>query len=105
MGEHLQERLRTLEGHPLVGEVRGLGLIAAVELVTDKAAKTALEMPGQLGGLVNAELQNAGVISRNMGDALAFCPPLIIQRHEIDEIVSCLSRILDGMVPTLRQAA
>ena len=95
MGARLQTGLRRLSGHPLIGEVRGVGLIAAIELVADKATRKGLDPVGKLGGLVNGLLQKQGVISRNMGDALAFCPPLIINATEIDEILSRLGRALD----------
>lgn len=98
MGERLISGFKKLEDHPLVGEVRGVGLLAAVELVTDKEAKKGLEQPGQLGGLANTHLQAVGVISRNMGDALAFCPPLIISKTQVDDL---LGRFLQGLDATL----
>ncbi|MBB4004104.1 aspartate aminotransferase family protein [Aurantimonas endophytica] len=101
MGELLQAGLRTLEDHPLVGEVRGVGLIAAVELVTDKAAKTALEKPGALGAQAFAILQKNGVISRPIGDSLAYCPPLIIEKAHIDLIVETTRKSLDELHATL----
>ncbi len=101
MGERLRAGLKKLESHPLVGEVRGVGLIAAVELVTDKAAKKALEQPGQLGALANAQVQKAGIISRNMVDALAFCPPLIISEGEVDELLAGLRKALDETLAAL----
>ena len=99
VGDHMQSRLRQLTSHPLVGEVRGVGLIAAVELVTDKASKRAREVPGRLGATVNSLLQTNGVISRNMVDALAFCPPLIISREQVDDLVACLVASLDQAIP------
>jgi 4-aminobutyrate--pyruvate transaminase len=101
MGELMQAGLRTLEDHPLVGEVRGVGLIAAVELVTDKAAKTALEKPGALGAQAFAILQKNGVISRPIGDSLAYCPPLIIEKAHIDLIVETTRKSLDELQATL----
>jgi 4-aminobutyrate--pyruvate transaminase len=101
VGERLRTGLKTFESHPLVGEVRGVGLIAAVELVIDKAAKKGLEMPGKLGGLANGELQAAGVISRNMGDALAFCPPLIITENEVDDLLARFGRALNATLDAL----
>ncbi|MBV5264469.1 aspartate aminotransferase family protein [Pinisolibacter aquiterrae] len=95
VGAHLQSRLRALESHPLVGEVRGVALIAAVELVTDKAAKTALDPAGKLGALVAGIMQEKGVISRAMGDAIAFCPPLIITEAQVDELVDLFRASLD----------
>jgi 4-aminobutyrate--pyruvate transaminase len=94
-GERLRAGLNQLKDHPLVGEVRGVGLIAAVELVVDKTTKAALEPIGRLGGLVSAEMQNQGVISRNMGDAIAFCPPLIITASEVDDLLDRFRRALD----------
>lgn len=96
VGAHLLSRLHELADHPLVGEVRGIGLIAGVELVIDKAKKTALELPGQLGGLVGKELQDLGVISRNIGDTMAFCPPLIITKAQVDELVDKFKLALDA---------
>jgi len=101
MGERLRAGLHELEAHPLVGEVRGVGLIAAVELVTDKSLKSGLELPGQLGALANAHFQEAGVISRNMGDALAFCPPLIISEHQVDDLLGRFRRALDATLASL----
>ncbi|MDX3924289.1 MAG: aspartate aminotransferase family protein [Shinella sp.] len=101
VGGRLQAGLRTLLDHPLVGEVRGTGLIAAVELVTDRQAKTGLAEPGQLGALANAQLQQGGVISRNMGDALAFCPPLIISEGQVDELLAAFRKGLDATLAGL----
>ena len=101
VGAHMQKRLRALADHPLVGEVRGTALIAAVELVIDKAAKTALDPVGRLGGLVAGILQEKGVIGRAMGDALAFCPPMIITEAEIDHMVDVLAASLDEAVTRL----
>lgn len=95
VGAYMQSELRKLCEHPLVGEVRGIGLIAAVELVLDKNSKTAFEKPGQLGAQVAARLMEHGVISRAMLDALAFCPPLIVTRADIDGMVSALRKSLD----------
>ncbi|MBI1621720.1 aspartate aminotransferase family protein [Aquamicrobium zhengzhouense] len=95
VGAKLQAGLRSLADHPLVGEVRGMALIAAIELVTDKEAKTALPTPGQLGAMVNANLQEAGIISRAMVDALAFCPPLIITEAQVEELVAGVRAALD----------
>lgn len=101
MGEQLRAGLHKLEAHPLVGEVRGVGLIAAVELVTDKSLKSGLELPGQLGALANNHFQEAGVISRNMGDALAFCPPLIISENQVDDLLGRFRQALDATLASL----
>jgi len=101
VGPYMQEKLGALTAHPLVGEKRGIGLIAALELVTDKQAKTAFEKPGALGAKVGAAVFEAGVISRNMGDALAFCPPMIITRGQVDEFVGKVEGALDKVAGEL----
>ena len=101
VGAHMQKRLRALADHPLVGEVRGVGLVAAVELVIDKAAKTALDPAGRLGGLVASLLQEEGIISRAMGEAIAFCPPMIIEEGEVDHMVDVFARVLDRAAVSL----
>lgn len=101
VGQYMQERLREIS-HPLVGEVRGVGLIAAIELVADQVTKQPWKTPGILGGIANGLLQENGVISRNMGDALAFCPPLIINQEKIDAIVNAVRAALDGTLVHLR---
>lgn len=101
MGELMQAGLRSLEDHPLVGEVRGVGLIAAIELVTDKPGKIAMDPPGALAARGFSILQKNGVISRAIGDSLAFCPPLIIEKAHIDLIVETTRKSLDELQATL----
>jgi 4-aminobutyrate--pyruvate transaminase len=91
----LQNGLRKLAGHPLVGEVRGVGLIAGVELVQDKHTKQGFDPPGQAGAYLLARLQERGLILRPIQDTLAFCPPLIISEAEIDQMVSIFEAALE----------
>jgi 4-aminobutyrate--pyruvate transaminase len=89
MGEYMQSRLGELRDHERVGEVRGAGLIAAVELVDDKASKAPA---ADLAKRVTQLCQDNGLIVRNVaGNALALCPPLIITREQIDEIMDKLT--------------
>lgn len=93
IGAHLLGRLHGLADSPLVGEVRGIGLLAAVELVEDKATKS-VATPGKLGGLMNNAMVRNGLISRNMYDAVAFCPPLIITRAQADTLFEIVAKSL-----------
>ncbi|UWF68338.1 MULTISPECIES: aspartate aminotransferase family protein [unclassified Brucella] len=93
VGTHFLKRLEELRSSPLVGEVRGVGLISAVELVNDKAGKS-VNTPGILGGLMNVAMLRNGLISRNMADAVAFCPPLIITRKQADEMFEIIAKSL-----------
>ena len=93
MGDYLQERLASLADHERVGEVRGAGLIAAVELVDDKTSRApALDMTKRAAQIC----QDNGLIVRPVaGCALALCPPLIITREQVDEIVDILTRSIN----------
>jgi len=102
VGAHMQKRLRELADHELVGEVRGVGLIAGVELVADKATRAPWKNAGALGLLVNGHLQENGVISRNMGDTLGFCPPLIITESQVDDMVAAVKKALDASLPEVK---
>lgn len=96
-GEYFMGRLREFKDHKLVGEVRGIGLIAAIEFVYDRSTKDQGEKPGTLGLMMNKALQENGIVSRAMLDAAAFCPPLIIERNEIDQIVDAIAKSLDAV--------
>lgn len=87
--EHqFQTGLRELGELPFVGEVRGVGLIAAVELVADKASRRPFSKPGQVGSLAMQIAHDHGLIFRAIGDTLALCPPLIVTEDQIREIIA-----------------
>lgn len=91
----LQDGLRRLQQHPLVGEARGIGLIGAVELVADKDSKAPFDPKLAMGAKVVAAAQANGVILRAMGDTIAFAPPLIITEEEICEMLDRFRKALD----------
>jgi len=101
VGGYMQKRLRELSDYPIVGEVRGIGMIAAVELVADKAAKTPLEKVGTLGAMGNARMQAQGVLVRALGDTLAVCPPLIATEAHVDTIVDAFHGAIRGVADEL----
>ena len=81
----LQQGLQKFEGHPLVGEVRGLGLIAAIELAADPIHRKPFDPKRGVGAYFVARAQHHGLIVRVLaGDIIAFSPPLIISAAEID---------------------
>ncbi len=101
VGKHLIAGLKQYESHPLVGEVRGVGLIAAMELVTDKSSKVALEKVGQLGAMAAKQATANGFITRNIMDSMAFCPPLIISTNEVDDLLERVGKTLDALLQEL----
>jgi 4-aminobutyrate--pyruvate transaminase len=94
LGKRLLDGLKTLEEFSFVGDVRGLGLVCGVEIVSNKDAKTA--DPAMAGKIFKAAQQN-GLRSRPLGNTLAFSPPLSINEDEVDEIVKRLGAAMDGV--------
>ncbi len=82
-----QTRLNALADHALVGEARGIGLIGAVEIVADKQSREQFPADVKAGAIVAEKIFEQGLIVRGLpGDAVATCPPLIIEDNQIDEL-------------------
>lgn len=94
--------LRKLLDHPLVGDVRGRGLLAGVELVADKATRAPFDKARGVGPLCAQLCEERGLILRAIGDTLAICPPLVISEAEIDELLARLKAALDETAEWLR---
>jgi 4-aminobutyrate---pyruvate transaminase len=105
LAPQFQARLREFAGHPFVGEARGIGLIGALELVADKASKAAFEKPGAVGARLAELCQEEGLIIRAIGDIIAFCPPLVINSAEVDEMFERFARALARLPSDYRAAA
>ena len=98
---YLQKRLRELNDHPLVGEVRGVGLLGAIELVQDKATRKRYE--GRGAGMICRQFCfDSGLIMRAVGDTMIIAPPLVISKDEIDELVTKARQCLDLTLETLQ---
>ena len=95
-GLMLQSRLSEFRDHPLVGEVRGVGLIAGLEIVKKKSPREPFNLKQGVAAHCAASCQEAGLIVRNIGDVVAVCPPLIIDENQVDELISKLSIGLDA---------
>ena len=103
-GAELQAGLAKLTSHPLVGEARGIGLIGALELVAPEGKKDEF-VPGKLGAHMNAIMLRNGLISRSMMDAMAFCPPLIVDAHELGEIIRITTKSLEELAAEIGRTA
>jgi len=102
VGPHMQARLRSLADHPLVGEVRGVGLIAGVEVTRDKANRQPFDPAVGIGAALGRFLQKHGVITRVIGETIAFSPPLIITQAEIDTMVDRVASALEDTLAWCR---
>jgi len=101
LAPRLQDGLRKLAGHPLVGDVRGVGLVAGVELVSDKPGRGTFDPPGTAGALFVARAQANGLIVRNLQDTVAVCPPLVISEGELDELLRRFGTALEETAAAL----
>ena len=99
----MQAGLRRFADHPLVGEVRGIGLVGAVELVRDKATKAPFDPAEAVGPFLARRAQQHGLMLRASGDSIVFCPPLIIDEGEIDLMLGRFALALDDTYAMVRE--
>ncbi len=100
LGEYLRPKLEELYKHPIVGDVRGIGTLWAVELVADRESREPLSPAGNAGAAVKQWCREHGMILRNNGDILVMAPALVMTRDQADEMVAGL----DAAIASLRQS-
>jgi 4-aminobutyrate--pyruvate transaminase len=101
VGAFMQRELAKLASHPLVGEVRGSGLIAGLELVEDKASKRPFDQKLKVGARAFGLGHKHGLIVRAIGDTIALCPPMIITEAQVREVIARLTKTLDDTAAQL----
>ncbi len=94
-GPYLQQRWREFADHPLVGEVRGVGLLAGIELVQEKSTRRYFEPGGEAGTLCRDICFENGLVMRAVRDTMIVAPPLIMTRENIDELWLLAKQSLD----------
>ncbi|MGB0936700.1 MAG: aspartate aminotransferase family protein [Colwellia sp.] len=92
---YLQKRWKELADHPIVGETRGLGMVAGLELVKDKATNERIAPNSKAGGVCRDYSMANGLIMRPCGDTMIISPPLVITRDEVDELIEKAKKTLD----------
>lgn len=104
MGALMQGELRSrLADHPLVGEVRGQGLMAAVQMVANKDTREQFDPIGKAGSYAHERAHVHGIIVRGIADSVAVCPPLIINREQVHELVNGVVRTIEDTDRYLKQ--
>ena len=88
-----------------MGEVRGVGLIGAIELVQDKASRQPFPGKQGVGAYCAGRCEANGLIVRNLGDSLAFCPPLIITEDQVDELFTKFDKAINETLAWVRASA
>lgn len=99
---YFQGRLReAFTDHPLVGEVRGVGLLAGMELVEDKATRRHFPKLGQVGSRCRDHSFRCNLVMRAVRDVMVLSPPLVITRDEVDELVGRARQAIDATAKDL----
>lgn len=100
-----QSLLRGFADHPYVGEVRGVGLIGAIEFVSDKGTRAAFDRKLGVGATIAAAAQKSGLLIRALGDTIGFCPPLIITEAEVKDLFARFTKALEIATPEIKRIA
>ena len=95
LGVYLQEKLNEIHRYPIVGNVRGLGTLWAVELVGNRETKAPLNPPGKAGGFISDFCRKAGMILRNNGDILVLAPALVMTFEQADRMLNLLHTAIE----------
>ena len=98
MGNRLLEGLHTLEELDGVGNVRGLGMMAAVEMVEDKTTKAPYPPAAKVGPRLHKEMLRHGFYTRVRGDSVCIAPPLVTSPEQIDRIVDILRQSIPAVL-------
>ena len=101
-GPYFQQQLRSLEDHELVGEVRGVGLIAGIEIVEDKLTRKRFDPELKVGIRCRDFSTRRGLIMRAVYDSMVLSPPLIITKSQIDQLVEIARDSLDDILRDLK---
>jgi adenosylmethionine-8-amino-7-oxononanoate aminotransferase len=98
MGNRLLEGLHTLDDLEGVGQVRGLGMMAAVEIVQDKATKTPYPSAAKVGPRLHTEMLQHGLYTRARGDVICLAPPLVTTAEQVDRIVEIIRAAIPAVL-------
>ena len=94
-GPYFQEAISSLSDHPVIGEVRGIGLLAGLELTSDKSTRARFDEKTEAGLKCRDFCFDNGLVMRSIDQTMVLAPPLIITRQEVDELVSLARKCLD----------
>ena len=95
IGPYFQAKIRELADHPLVGEVRGTGLLGAIELVKNKSRREFFHRDLDVGTRCRNHCFANGLVMRAIRDTMVLAPPFVITREEVDEVVQLARRCFD----------
>jgi adenosylmethionine-8-amino-7-oxononanoate aminotransferase len=100
LGHGLLQQLRDAVGdHPNVGEVRGLGLMCAIELVADRGTKARFPVADKMGGQLVAAAMQHGLFSRAFGDVYYVAPPIVTSEEQLRRTVAAIAAAVATVLP------
>ena len=102
MGRRLLDGLMTLADHPNVGDVRGLGMMAAVELVVDKKTQAPFDASAKIGENVMHEFRKRGIFTRARGDSILLAPPLVTTEEQLDHLIRATKEAVETVTARAR---
>lgn len=102
LGPYFKEKLGSLQAHPIVGEVRTLGMFGAIEMVADKASRQRFPSERHAGLVCREHCFNNGLVMRGVGDTMIIAPPFILSHAQVDELVEKAWRCLDLTAASLK---
>jgi putrescine---pyruvate transaminase len=94
-GPALARMLGKFKDHPLVGEVRSIGMLGAFELVADKRTRRRFDDPGRVGTICRNHFAREGYVMRAIGDTMVTAPPLIFTQSHFEEAEGVIAKVLD----------
>ena len=99
LGDRLLSQLRArLADHPHVGDIRGKGLMCAIELVQDRRTKAEFSTADQVGARVNAAAMERGLFTRRRGDIIMLAPPIVITVEQVDQIAEIIAASIGAVL-------
>jgi len=96
LAPHFQERLSRLAAHPFVGQIRGTGMLGAIQLSPDKSSNAGFDKEGDVGSACRDIASENGLVMRAVDDAMILSPPLSISPSQIDELFEIAERSIDS---------
>jgi putrescine---pyruvate transaminase len=103
LGPYLAKRFAELNEHPLVGETQTCGMMGAVQLVKDKAARTVFDSSLEVGMVCRGHCFGNGLIMRAVGDRMIVAPPLVMTLAQVDEMMALVRKCLDLTLADVKQ--
>ncbi len=102
VGPYMQSVLAKFAAHPLIGDVRGVGMLVGMEMMAEKTNRIPFDPARGVGRIVDRYARKHGLITRFIGDRIAFSPPLIVTEENLDEIAKRLQAALDDAHADIR---